>query len=99
MFLPNPLPSSLMQTAGMSPAYHYSSSTPDTILRPHLHTSELFQNNFSNVFGTNGLFSDMPVQQHLLLTATVFFVLSPEETCLSISAGMPLTSSAPGPSL
>lgn len=97
MFLPNLSPSSLMQTAGTSPAYRYSSSAPDTILRPYLHTNEPFQNNFSNVFGTNRLFSDMPVQQHLLLIARVFFILNPKETCLSLSAGTPLTSSAPCP--
>lgn len=99
MFLPNLSPSSLMQTSGTSPVYCYSSSAPDTILRPYLHTNEPFQNNFSNVFGTNRLFSDMPVQQHLLLIARAFFVLNPEETCLSLSAGMPLTSSGPCPSL
>ena len=57
---PNLSPSSLMQTAGTSPVYRYSSSAPDTILRPYLHTNEPFQNNFSNVFGTNRLFSDIP---------------------------------------
>lgn len=80
-----------MQAAGTSP------HIPDTILRLYLHTNEQFQNNFSNVFGTNRLFSDMPVQQHLLLAARMFFVLNPEETCLSLSSGMLLTSSAPSP--
>lgn len=78
MFLPNLSLSSLMQTAGTSPAYRYSSSAPDTILRPYLHTNEPFQNNFSNLFGTNRLFSDMPVQQHLLLIARVFFYTQPQ---------------------
>lgn len=86
MFLPNLPPSSLMQAAGTSP------HIPDTILKSYLHTYEPFQDNFSNVFGTNILFSDMPVQQHLLFTARMFFVLNPEETCLSHSSGMLLTS-------
>lgn len=86
-----------MQTDGTSPAYRYSYSAPDTILGLYLHTSEPFQNNLSDVFGTNRPFCDMPVQQHLLFIARVFYVLSPKETCLSLSAGMPLTSSAPCP--
>lgn len=95
MFLPAPSLFSLMQTAGTYPEHHYSSSAPLTILETHLHTSKHSKNNFSNVFGTNKLFSDMLVQHHLLLIARVFFVLSPKEACLSISAGMPLVSLSP----
>lgn len=56
MFLPNLSPSPLMQISGTSPAYRYSSSAPDTILRPYRHTNKLFQNNFSNIFGTQQTF-------------------------------------------
>lgn len=72
MFLPNLSPSCLMQTAGTSPAHCYSSSAPDTILGSCLHTNEPFQKSFSDVFGTNRLFSDMLVQHHLLLIARVY---------------------------
>lgn len=95
MILPAPSPFPLMQTAGTYSAHRCSSSAPLTVLGPYLQTSESFQNNFSNVFGTNKLFSDMSVQHHLLLIARVFFVLSPKETCLSLSAGMPLVSLSP----
>lgn len=99
MFLPNLSPYSPVQKTGTSPSYHYSSSAPDTILRMYVHANEPFQNNFSDVPDRNRLFSDMPVQQHLLLIARVFSVLISKASCLSLSAGAPPTSSAPCPSL
>lgn len=79
MFLPNLPPFCLMQTAGTSPACCYSSSSPDTILGPCLHTNEPFQNSFSDTFGTNRLFSDMSVQHHLLLIARVYLYSAPRK--------------------
>lgn len=95
MFLPNLPPYSPRQKTGTPPSFHYSSSTPDTILRMFVYANEPFQNKFSNVSDRNRLFPDMPMQQHLLLIARVLSVLISKASCLSLSAGTPLTSSAP----
>lgn len=99
MFLLNLSPYSPTQKNGRSPLYHFSSSTPETILRMYVYANQPFQNNFSNVSDRNRLFPDMPMQHHLLLVARVFSVLTLKASCLSLSAEAPLTSSALCPSL